>query len=61
MQTAWDANIERKAEAPAQQPAALDNGAEEQVFQTEEGPVVITARGNMVFISESFPSTWRKN
>ena len=32
-----------------------DNGDEEQVFQTEEGPVVITTRGSMVFVSESFP------
>jgi hypothetical protein len=30
-------------------------GAEEQVFTTSEGPVVITTRGNLVFVSESFP------
>jgi hypothetical protein len=27
----------------------------EQVFTTTEGPVVITTRGKLVFISESFP------
>ena len=29
--------------------------AHEQVFDTDEGPVVITTRGKMVFVSESFP------
>jgi hypothetical protein len=28
---------------------------EEQVFSTSEGPVVITTRGKMVFVAESFP------
>ena len=40
--------------------ADTDSGAgaeagEEQVFSTSEGPVVITTRGKMVFIAESFP------
>ena len=30
-------------------------GAEEQDFTTSEDPVVITTRGNLVFVSESFP------
>ncbi len=30
-------------------------GADEQVFTTSEGPVVITTRGNLVFVAESFP------
>jgi hypothetical protein len=30
-------------------------GSEEQDFTTSEGPVVITTRGNLVFVSESFP------
>ena len=29
--------------------------AQEQVYSTNEGPVVITQRGKMVFVSESFP------
>ena len=33
----------------------MDTGAIEQVFSTDEGPVVITRRGNMVFVAESFP------
>ena len=35
-------------------PSAVD-GSEEQVFSTSEGPVVITTRGKMVFVAESFP------
>src|SRR5271157_2372760 len=31
------------------------SGDEEQVYSTSEGPVVITTRGNLVFVSESFP------
>lgn len=30
-------------------------GVDEQDFTTTEGPVVITTRGNLVFVSESFP------
>jgi len=35
--------------------AAADDGSVEQVYSTNEGPVVITTRGKMVFVSESFP------
>jgi hypothetical protein len=40
--------------------ADTDSGAgadagEEQVFSTSEGPVLITTRGKMVFVAESFP------
>ncbi len=31
------------------------NGAAERLFTTNEGPVLITTRGKMVFIAESFP------
>ncbi len=31
------------------------SGVDEQDFTTTEGPVVITTRGNLVFVSESFP------
>jgi hypothetical protein len=30
-------------------------GVEEQVYSTNEGPVVITTRGKLVFVAESFP------
>jgi hypothetical protein len=39
--------------APA--PAANSDGTVEQVYSTNEGPVVITTRGRLVFVSESFP------
>jgi hypothetical protein len=35
--------------------ASLPAGEEEQVFTTSEGPVVITTRGKLVFVAESFP------
>jgi len=35
--------------------AALPDGEEEQVFSTSEGPVVITTRGKLAFVAESFP------
>ncbi|MGA9669544.1 MAG: hypothetical protein WBQ94_10065, partial [Terracidiphilus sp.] len=35
--------------------AASPAGVQEQVWSTTEGPVVITTRGNLVFVSESFP------
>ena len=35
--------------------ASLPNGETEQVFTTAEGPVVITTRDKLVFVSESFP------
>jgi hypothetical protein len=47
-------------EAQRSDPAGVSAGSAqpefvEQVFQTDEGPVVITTRGNMVFAAESFP------
>jgi hypothetical protein len=35
-------------------PSPVSSG-EEQVYSTSEGPVVITTRGKMVFVAESFP------
>lgn len=35
--------------------AAAHDGSVERLFSTNEGPVLITTRGKMVFISESFP------
>ena len=39
----------------ASQSAPADDGSVELVYSTNEGPVVITSRGKMVFVSESFP------
>ena len=36
--------------------ANLSSGTTEQVFTTNEGPVVITTRGKLVFVAESFRS-----
>jgi hypothetical protein len=36
-------------------PADLPVGTEEQIFTTNEGPVLITIRGKQVFVAESFP------
>jgi hypothetical protein len=33
----------------------LPSGSQEQVFTTNEGPVVITTRGKLTFVAESFP------
>jgi hypothetical protein len=46
-----------KPDVAAQQSAAADlpAGEQEQVFTTSEGPVVITTRGKLVFVAESFP------
>jgi hypothetical protein len=33
----------------------ISSTAEEQVYSTSEGPVVITTRGKLVFVAESFP------
>ncbi|MGC2162710.1 MAG: hypothetical protein WA634_12425, partial [Silvibacterium sp.] len=41
-------NLEARRSAPTYE------GTEEQVFSTDEGPVVITTRGKMVFVAESF-------
>jgi hypothetical protein len=35
--------------------APADDGSVEQVYSTNEGPVVITTRGKLVFVAESFP------
>jgi hypothetical protein len=35
--------------------ASLEHIAQEQVYSTSEGPVVITTRGKLVFVAESFP------
>ncbi len=35
--------------------SAASGGSEEQVYSTEEGPVVITVRDKLVFVAESFP------
>jgi hypothetical protein len=42
-------------DAAAQASASNESGSVEQDFTTDEGPVVITTRGNLVFIAESFP------
>ena len=42
-------------QASASLSPAADGGSEEQVYTTDEGPVVITTRGKLVFIAESFP------
>jgi hypothetical protein len=43
--------------APSNDSAASDPASQsgEQVYSTKEGPVVITTRGKMVFVAESFP------
>jgi hypothetical protein len=42
-------------DAAAQSSASTESGSMEQDFTTDEGPVVITRRGNLVFVAESFP------
>ncbi|MGH9598280.1 MAG: hypothetical protein ACRD27_00335 [Terracidiphilus sp.] len=44
-----------KPDEAAQSSASAEEGDVEQDFITEEGPVLITTRGNMVFVAESFP------
>jgi hypothetical protein len=46
-----------KTDTAAQQAgaSALPVGESEQVFSTSEGPVLITTRGKLVFVAESFP------
>ncbi|MGA2752755.1 MAG: hypothetical protein ABSE53_03235 [Terracidiphilus sp.] len=46
-------NVQLQTSADRSAPA--DDGSVEQVFSTDEGPVVITTRGKLVFVSESFP------
>jgi hypothetical protein len=41
--------------APADNGDPAVNGEMEQVYSTNEGPVVITTRGKLVFVAESFP------
>jgi hypothetical protein len=36
-------------------PADLPAGSQEQIFSSSEGPVLITTRGKLVFVTESFP------
>ncbi len=53
-------NLARKYSSVQLQPAAnlsapADDGSVEQVYSTNEGPVVITTRGKLVFVAESFP------
>jgi len=43
-----------KIDVAAQKSAPVASGVQEQVFSTNEGPVVITTRGKLVFVSESF-------
>lgn len=56
----YSTNLGRKYSSVAPDPtaqntASSENGSAEQDFSTDEGPVVITTRGNLVFIAESFP------
>jgi len=44
-----------KEDAVAEKSASPAQGEVEQVFTTNEGPVVITIRGRHVFVAESFP------
>ena len=44
-----------KEDEAAEKTTSAVSGSMEQVFTTNEGPVVITTRGKLVFISESFP------
>jgi hypothetical protein len=43
-----------KPDIAARRSAPTADDSEEQVFSTDEGPVVITTRGKMVFVAESF-------
>jgi hypothetical protein len=42
-------------DATASLAASSNDGALEEVFSTSEGPVLITIRGKLVFVAESFP------
>jgi hypothetical protein len=44
-----------KEDEAAEKTASPEPGEEEQVYTTNEGPVVITTRGSRVFVAESFP------
>ncbi len=43
-----------KPDLTAQASAGLPSGSTEQVYSTSEGPVLITTRGKLVFVAESF-------
>ncbi|HXR40131.1 MAG TPA: hypothetical protein VN776_13620 [Terracidiphilus sp.] len=56
----YEKNLGRKyssvhLENASTHPAPADDGSVEQVYSTNEGPVVITTRGKLVFVAESFP------
>lgn len=44
-----------KPDTAAENSGSTEGGSMEQDFTTDEGPVVITTRGAMVFVAESFP------
>lgn len=44
-----------RLETASTHPTPADDGSVEQVYSTNEGPVVITTRGKLVFVAESFP------
>jgi len=46
--------LHRDEAAQKTAPADMPSGTVEQVFTTNEGPVVITTRGRLVFVAESF-------
>jgi hypothetical protein len=46
--------LKQDSAAQSSNAASLPPGETEQVFSTSEGPVVITTRGKMVFVAESF-------
>ena len=49
------ADLDAQSSAPADLPPGSSQAvSEEEVYSTNEGPVVITTRGKMVFIAESF-------
>jgi hypothetical protein len=45
----------------AKKTAPSGDGEDERVYSTDEGPVVITTRGSMVFVTESFPLPLARN
>jgi hypothetical protein len=45
--------VRRDADAASSAPS--EGGEQETVYSTDEGPVVITLRGKLVFVAESFP------
>ena len=46
---------QKEGEAVDGSAASSGSESEEEVYSTEEGPVVLTTRGKMVFVAESFP------